>query len=182
MKPWKIISGILSMLLSVVIVAFSLLHIVGTTVSPSHTMGFFGLLAAFMLFLAGLISICTCAGYLGGNIATTIFYFLTVVLSFARISSYPYLLISGIWSVICLIIVFIFCFCSKKKSAAVPNVNVYVQQPQGGVYYPPQQNVQNGQYYQPPQQPQNGQYYRPPQQQYPQQPPQGGQYPPRSGQ
>jgi hypothetical protein len=165
MKAWKIISGILSMLLSIVIAAFSFFHFILAAGGYTSASGIYGLLAAFVLFLAGLISLCTCGGRLGGNITSTIFYFLSVVVSFARASSHVYLLISGIWSLICLIIVFIFCFFSKKKAEPVPQVNVR----QGGAYYPPQQ-PQNGQYYQPPQQNvQEGQYYQPPQ------PPQNGQ-------
>lgn len=179
MKAWKIISGILSMLLSIVIAAFSFFHFILAAGGYTSASGIYGLLAAFVLFLAGLISICTCGGYLGGNITSTIFYFLSVVVSFARASSHVYLLVSGIWSLVCLIAVFIFCFFSKKKTDPVPRVAVYVQQggqypPQGGAYYPPQQ-AQNGQYYQPaPQQNvQEGQYY---------QPPQPSQYPPQNGQ
>lgn len=171
MKAWKIISGILSMLLSIVIAAFSVVHLFFAAGGYTSATGFYGLFAAFMLFLAGLISLCTCGGRLGGNITTTIFFLLSVIVSFARASSHVYLLISGIWSLICLIIVFIFCFFSKKKAEPVPQVTVNVRQ--GGAYYPPQQ-PQNGQYYQPPQQNvQEGQYYQPPQP--PQYPPQNGQ-------
>ena len=194
MKAWKIISGILSILLSFVIAIISFLHFFAATVSSSFPMGLFGVLAAFLLFLAGLISLCTCSGYLGGNIATLIFFLLTIAASFFRIYSYPYLLISGIWSILCAIVIFILCFFSKKKYPVDPArmaPPVYggqdyapQQPPQGQPYQAPQyqQPPQGGQYYAPPQapqyqqQPQNGQYYAPPQApQYPQQPPQGGQ-------
>ena len=134
MKAWKIISGILSILLSFVIAIISFLHFFAATVSSSFPMGLFGVLAAFLLFLAGLISLCTCSGYLGGNIATLIFFLLTIAASFFRIYSYPYLLISGIWSILCAIVIFILCFFSKKKNPAPP---VY-----GGQYYARQQPPQ----------------------------------------
>ena len=176
MKAWKIISGILSMLLSIVIAAASFFHFILAAGGYTSASGIYGLLAAFLLFLAGLISLCTCGARLGGNITSTIFYLLSVIVSFARASTHVYLLIAGIWGLLCLIIVFIFCFFSKKKAEPVQQVTVNVRQggqypPQGGqYYYPPQQNVRDGQYYQPPQQPQ-----------YPQQPPQNGQYPPQNG-
>ena len=173
MKAWKIISGILSILLSFVIAIISFLHFFAATVSSSFPMGLFGVLAAFLLFLAGLISLCTCRGYLGGNIATLIFFLLTIAASFFRIYSYPYLLISGIWSILCAIVIFILCFFSRKKYPVDP---ARMAPPYGGQYYAPQ-----GQPYQAPQQApqyqqQGGQYYAPPRApQYQQQPPQGGQ-------
>ncbi len=193
MKAWKIISGILSILLSFVIAIISFLHFFAATVSSSFPMGLIGVLAAFLLFLAGLISLCTCSGYLGGNIATLIFFLLTIAASFFRIYSYPYLLISGIWSGVCALVIFILCFFSRKKNPVDParmapqyGGQYYAPQqpPQGQPYQAPQyqQPPQGGQYYAPPQapqyqqQPQNGQYYAPPQApQYQQQPPQGGQ-------
>jgi hypothetical protein len=171
MKAWKIISGILSILLSFVIAIISFLHFFAATVSSSFPMGLFGVLAAFLLFLAGLISLCTCSGYLGGNIATLIFFLLTIAASFFRIYSYPYLLISGIWSGVCALVIFILCFFSRKKNPVDP---ARMAPQYGGQYYAPQgQPYQAPQYQQPPQ---GGQYYAPPQApQYQQQPPQGGQ-------
>jgi hypothetical protein len=194
MKAWKIISGILSILFSIVVAVISVLHIFATTVSDTPLMGFFGLFAAFLLFLAGLISLCTCRGYLGGNITTLIFYVLTLAASLVRLDYYPHLLFSAVWSGVCALVMFILCFFSRKKKPVEPARTApiyggqyyapqqqYQQPPQGGQYYAPQGQPQ---YQQAPQyqQPQNGQYYAPQTPQAPPYPQQPTQYPPQSGQ
>ncbi|MCR5648123.1 MAG: hypothetical protein K6F67_01145 [Oscillospiraceae bacterium] len=175
MKAWKIISGILSMLLSVVIAIISVLHIVAATVGESPVTGFLGLLAAFLLFLAGLISICTCPGYLGGNIATLIFYVLTLAACLTKIDDHPHLFLGVFWGGVCALVIFILCFFSRKKYPVDP---ARMAPPYGGQYYAPQgQPYQAPQYQQPPQAPQYPQQpAQPPQYQPPTQyPPQGGQ-------
>ena len=190
MKAWKIISGILSILISFVIAIISILHIFAPTVSDTPLMGFFGLFTAFLLFLAGLISLCTCRGYLGGNITTLVFYVLTLAASLVKLDYYPHLLFSAVWSGVCALVMFILCFFSRRKKPVEParTAPMYGGQyyaPQQGAQYPPQP-PQSGQYYAPqgqpqyqpaPQYQQGGQYYAP--KQAPQQP---AQYPPQGGQ
>lgn len=189
MKAWKIISGILSILLAFVLAVIAFMHLFATAIASVPFMGYFGFFGAFMLFLAGLISLCTCGGYLAGNISTLIFFLLSGATSYYGLSEHPYLLVSLIWSAVCAVIIFILCFFSRKRKRVEParTAPIYVsqqyygaQQPQNGQYYPPQQQApQNGQYYAPQQAPQYQQpAQQPAQQQYappPQYPPQGGQ-------
>lgn len=196
MKAWKIISGILSILLAFVLAVIAFMHLFATAIASVPFMGYFGFFGAFMLFLAGLISLCTCGGYLAGNISTLIFFLLSAGTSYYGLSEHPYLLVSLIWSIVCAVIIFILCFFSRKRKRVEParTAPIYVSQqyygaqpPQNGQYYqqaPQQQAPQNGQYY-PPQQPaqqQAPQYQQPAQQQPAQQQPVPPQYPPQGGQ
>lgn len=185
MKAWKIISGIISILFSFVLTIISVLQIIATSVSDAPLKGFLGLFAAVLLFIAGLISLCSCRGYLGGNITTLVFYVLTLTACLVNLRYYPHLLFGAVWSGVCALVMFILCFFSRRKNPvdparmAPPYGGQYYppQPPQGGQYYAPQQPPQGGQYYAPQQPQQGGQYYAP---QAPQQPP--TQYPPQGGQ
>ena len=127
MKTAKLILGILSIILSIIVLLQSCAVGVGNALSDSEeASGQAGIIVAIVMLAAGIIGITTRQSR-GGGITTGIFYLFAALIGFVNIGSYSDL---GLWSGLCLIFGIIFLigsFTMKKKTAAPVQQPVYPQ-------------------------------------------------------
>ena len=125
MKTAKLILGILSIILSIIVLLQSCAVGVGNALSDSEeASGQAGIIVAIVMLAAGIIGITTRQSR-GGGITTGIFYLFAALIGFVNIGSYSDL---GLWSGLCLIFGIIFLigsFTMKKKTAAPVQQPVY---------------------------------------------------------
>lgn len=115
MKTWKLVSGILSIILFVVVSFQSCAVGIGNTLSESREVsGSAGIVLAIMLLAGGITSIATRNGGKGGNIALIILYGIGALFGFVLAGSYTDLYIWSTWCLINLALAFLALF--KKKS------------------------------------------------------------------
>ena len=143
MKTAKLILGILSIILSIIVLLQSCAVGVGNALSDSEEVsGQAGVIVAIVMLAAGIIGITTRQSR-GGGITTGIFYLLAALIGFANVGTYSDL---GLWSALCLIFGIIFLigsFTMKKKNAVnvqpqgYPQAQVYPQQPQPQAFQNP---------------------------------------------
>lgn len=102
MKVWKLVSGILSMILFAVVTFQSCAVGVANSLSESEEVsGSAGILLAVLMLAGGIVSVATRKAVKnGGNIALIIFFGLAALIGFANYGSYSDL---AIWSGWCLI-------------------------------------------------------------------------------
>jgi hypothetical protein len=121
MKTWKLVAGILSVILSVVVVVQSMAAgMVNAIEENGGTSGSVGLLVAILLLTGGIISIAVRKNKgKGGDIALLIVFGLAAAAGFAGYGNYGDLVI---WSVWCLInaVLALADALKKKKIAAAP--------------------------------------------------------------
>lgn len=105
MKIWKLVSGILS------IVLFAAVSLQSCAAGLSNTLqengevgGSAGILVAIMLLAGGIVSIATRKGGKGGNIALIILYGLGALTGFTLAGSYADLNIWAGWCLICAVL------------------------------------------------------------------------------
>lgn len=102
MKIWKLVSGILSIIFSVIMIGQALLSSVYEASTASGYSGIAGLLAAAFILSAGITSIVTRKGETGGSIATLILYVFASAISFPASSGiFEDLVVWGSWAAIC---------------------------------------------------------------------------------
>lgn len=102
MKNWKLVSGILS----IVLTFFVLLQSCAAGVSNhlqnnGETGGSAGVIVAIMLLAGGITSVVTRKGGRGGNIAVAVIYGIGALLGFTMAGSYTDLMIWAGWCLIC---------------------------------------------------------------------------------
>ena len=102
MKSWKLVSGILS----IVLTFFVLLQSCAAGVSNSlqnngEVGGSAGVIVAIALLAGGITSVATRKGGRGGNIAAAVIYGIGALLGFTMAGSYTYLTIWAGWCLIC---------------------------------------------------------------------------------
>lgn len=115
MKTWKLVSGILSIILFVVVSFQSCAVGIGNTLSESgEVSGSAGIILAIMLLAGGITSIATRNGGKGGNIALIILYGIGALFGFVLAGSYTDLYIWSTWCLVNLVFAFLALF--KKKS------------------------------------------------------------------
>lgn len=102
MKVWKLVSGILSMILFVLVVFQSCAAGVANALSDNgEVSGSAGIIVAILMLAGGIVSVATRKSELkGGNIALIILFGLAALIGFANYGSYSDL---AIWSGWCLI-------------------------------------------------------------------------------
>lgn len=102
MKTWKLVSGILSIILFVVVCMQSCAVGIGNTLAENgETGGSGGIILAILMLAGGIVSVATKkAEGKGGNIALIVLFGLAAIFGFANMGSYTDL---GIWSGWCLI-------------------------------------------------------------------------------
>ena len=118
MKAWKIVSGILSIIFAVIAYNQSVLVGVATALEQSSdTSAGSGMVVAILLVAGGIVSIVTCKGGRGGNIATMILFFLAAMMGFAEKGMYGQgdLQVWSGWALICGIIALLAAIFQKKK-------------------------------------------------------------------
>lgn len=116
MKVWKLVSGILSIILFVFVSFQSCAAGVSNTLqSNGEVGGSAGIIVAIMLLAGGIVSIATQKGSKGGNIALIVLYGIGALLGFLLAGSYSDLYIWASWCLICIIFAFISLFKSKGE-------------------------------------------------------------------
>ena len=102
MKTWKLVSGILSIVLFVFVSFQSCAAGVSNTLEANGEVGgSAGIIVAIMLLAGGIVSIATRKGSKGGNIALIILFGIGAVFGFALAGSYSDLKICAAWCLIC---------------------------------------------------------------------------------
>ena len=99
MKTWKLVSGILSIVLSVFVLFQSALAGVANTMSANgEAGGSAGLFVAILLLAGGIVSICVRKSVKkGGNIALVVLFGLAALFGFTGAGSYGDLYIWSFW-------------------------------------------------------------------------------------
>lgn len=102
MKTWKLVSGILSIVLSVFVLFQSALAGVANTMSANgEAGGSAGLFVAILLLAGGIVSICVRKSVKkGGNIALVVLFGLAALFRFTGAGSYGDLYIWSFWCLI----------------------------------------------------------------------------------
>lgn len=101
MKTWRLVSGILSIILSLFVVFQSCaVGVANTLTENGEASGSAGLLVAILLLSGGIVSIATRGGGKGGNIAVIVLFGLGALIGFALAGSYTDL---NIWAAWCLV-------------------------------------------------------------------------------
>jgi len=115
MKVWKLVSGILSIILFVFVTFQSCAAGLSNTLqSNGEVGGSAGLIVAVMLLVGGIVSIATQKGSRGGNIALIVLYGIGALFGFALAGSYSDLYIWAFWCLICTIFALVSLLNSKK--------------------------------------------------------------------
>lgn len=118
MKVWKLVSGILSIVLSVFVLFQSgMAGLANTLEANGESGGSAGLLVAIFLLSGGIVSIATRKGGKGGGVAVFILFGLAALIGFTMAGSYADLQIWAGWCLICAVLSFISIFTGKKEKA-----------------------------------------------------------------
>lgn len=123
MKVWKLVSGILSIILFVVISLQSCAVGIGNTLEDNGEIGgSAGILVAIFMLAGGIVSIATRKGGKGGNIALIVLFGLAALVGFLLAGSYADLKIWSAWCLINAVIAFIALKTKKKKKKSKKTV------------------------------------------------------------
>ena len=116
MKTWKLISGILSIVLAAFVLFQSMAVGLGNSLSENgETSGSAGFLVAILLIVAGITAIVVRKSVKkGAHIALVIMYGLAAITGFTMAGSYEDLKIWAAWCLICAILAVVAIFKSKK--------------------------------------------------------------------
>lgn len=105
MKTWKLVSGILSIILFIVVAFQSCAVGVGNSLAENgEVSGSAGLIVAIMMLVGGIVSIATKNGGKGGNIALIILFGIGAATGYMMAGSYKDLIIWASWCLICTIL------------------------------------------------------------------------------
>lgn len=102
MKNWKLISGILSIILCLLVLFQSCAAGLSNALQENGEVGgSAGVLVAIMLLAGGIVSIVTRGGGKGGNIALIVLYGIGALVGFTMAGSYADLIIWAAWCLLC---------------------------------------------------------------------------------
>ncbi len=105
MKTWKLVSGILSMVLFLVVSFQSCAAgLVNTLEENGEVSGSAGIMVAIMLLVGGIVSVATRKGSKGGNIALIILYGIGALFGYTLAGNYGDLNIWATWCLICAVL------------------------------------------------------------------------------
>ena len=105
MKTWKLVSGILSIILFFIVSFQSCAAGLSNALSSNgEAGGTAGVSVAVMLLSGGIVSICTRNGGKGGNIALIILFGLGAASGFTGAGSYADLIIWSAWCLVCAVL------------------------------------------------------------------------------
>lgn len=123
MKVWKLVSGILNIVLFALVSFQSCAAGVSNALSENgEVSGSAGVLVAIMLLTGGIVSIVTRKSKKnGGNIALIVLYAIAALIGFACAGSYSDLKIWAGWCVICLVFAVIAIITNKKPEEESSN-------------------------------------------------------------
>lgn len=117
MKVWKLVSGILSIILSVfVLFQSSMAGIANTLEENGEVGGSAGLFVAILMLAGGIVSIAVRnKSNKGGNIALIVIFCLAALLGFLMAGSFADLKIWASWCIICAVLALISLFTNKNR-------------------------------------------------------------------
>ena len=116
MKTWKLVSGIISIVLFVFVSFQSCAAgVVNTMEANGEVGGSAGLIVAIMFLAGGIVSIVTRKGGKGGNIALIVLFAIGALCGFTMAGGYADLYIWSVWCVINVILAIIALVKSKAK-------------------------------------------------------------------
>lgn len=105
MKTWKLVSGILSIVLFFMVAFQSCAAGLGNALAENGEVGgSAGIIVAIMLLVGGIVSIATRSGGKGGNIAIIILYGIGALFGYSLAGSFADLTIWATWCLICVIL------------------------------------------------------------------------------
>lgn len=117
MKTWKLVSGILSIVLSVfVIIQSGAAGLANALEKNGEVGGSAGLIVAIALLVGGIVSIVTRNGGIGGAVALFVIFGLAALVGFVCAGSYKDLTIWSGWCAICMVMSIISIFSKQKGS------------------------------------------------------------------
>lgn len=122
MKTWKLVSGILSIVLFMVVGLQSCAAGLSNTLSNNgEVSGSAGIIVAIMLLTAGIVSIATRKGGKGGNIALIVLFGIGALIGFTMAGSYGDLVIWSAWCLICAVLALVSLVKSGKVKSKKEN-------------------------------------------------------------
>ncbi len=101
MKIWKLISGILSILLSAFLFYQSRFAPLADILSGGGNAGTAGVIAAITILAGGILSLFVKSGSVGGNLAITVLYGIAAICGFHFSGTFPAFGLYAIWCLIC---------------------------------------------------------------------------------
>lgn len=114
MKTWKLVSGIISMVLSLIIIvqscAMGVLEAMGASGNDSGS----GIIVAILLIAGGIVSVVTRQGGRGGNIAIICIYGTAAVIG-STANLYADLVVWAVWCCICALLAVVSVIKSKEE-------------------------------------------------------------------
>lgn len=125
MKTWKLVSGILSIILFVLVTFQSCAAGIGNALEEnSEVSGSAGLIVAIMLLAGGIVSIATRKGTKGGNIALIVLFGLGALIGFTMAGSYSDLKIWASWCLINAILALVSIIKGNKTKVKIDDVAI----------------------------------------------------------
>ena len=123
MKTWKLVSGILSIILFVVVTFQSCASgVVNALEENGSSSGSVGVLVAILMLAGGIVSVASRKSVkMGGNIALLILFGLAALMGFAGYGNYSDLVIWSIWCLINAVLAVVALIIGKKKADTVTN-------------------------------------------------------------
>lgn len=116
MKTWKLVSGILSIVLFVLVSFQSCAAGLANTLSDNGEVGgSAGIILSVLMLAGGIVSIATRKGSKGGNIALIVLFGLAAFVGFTLAGSYADLYIWSAWCLICAVVAIVSLVQAKKN-------------------------------------------------------------------
>lgn len=117
MKVWKLVSGILSIILFIIVSFQSCAAgVLNTLEENGESGGSAGIIVAILMLAGGIVSIATRKGSKGGNIALIVLFGIAAIVGFALAGSYADLYIWAGWCAVNAVIAIIALVTGKKKA------------------------------------------------------------------
>ena len=117
MKVWKLVSGILSIVLFVLVSLQSCVAGLGNALAENgESGGSAGIVLSILMLAGGIVSIATRKGGKGGNIALIVLFGLAAIIGFAMAGSYSDLNIWAGWCAVNAVLASIALFTGKKET------------------------------------------------------------------
>ena len=121
MKTWKLVSGILSIILFVLVTFQSCAAGISNTLEENGEVGgSAGLIVAIMMLAGGIVSIATRKGSKGGNIALIVLFGIGALVGFSMAGSYGDLKIWAAWCLICAVLAVVSIFKGSNPKEETP--------------------------------------------------------------
>ena len=117
MKTWKLVSGILTTVLSMLVLFQSCAAGLAETLEENGgSSGSAGLLVAVLMLSGGIVSIATRKGGKGGAIALLVLFALAALLGYSGAENFPDLTVWATWCLICAVLAVVSLIQKKNES------------------------------------------------------------------